>query len=515
MPILNWLNKEEAVTTARDCPYRLLEQVPALSYGETYTDNMLIQGDNLEALKALIPTHAGRVKCIFIDPPYNTKSAFEHYDDNLEHSKWLSMMYPRLELLHKLLAEDGSIWITLNDNEAHYFKVMMDEIFGRSNFVANFIWQKKFSPQNDAKYVSDMHDHMFCYAKHKSDFKIKKWVDINKKDRAKNLDNDSRGDWNSVDYTCNKNKVERPNLYYGIIQPNTGETIYPKETAVWRYSQETHNSNVENDLVYWGKTGKNKVPRFKKFKSEEKQEDEGSVPISILFHTEVGNTQEAKKECILFNARDPFSTPKPERLLQRVIHLSSNEGDIVLDSFLGSATTAAVAQKMNRKFIGVELGEQAVTHCQPRLRQVVDGEKGGVSKAVDWKGGGGFEFYRLGEIIFNETGSLNKDISFHSLAAHIWYGETKTSLKQQVKSPLLGVYNDVAYYLLYNGILGDKRPDGGNVLTSKVLAMLPKHPLEPKNGKKVIYGETSRMGTARLKSENIIFKQIPYDVKGK
>lgn len=515
MPILNWLNKEEAVTTARNCPYRLLEEIPELSYGAQNTDNMLIQGDNLEALKALIPTHAGRIKCIFIDPPYNTKSAFEHYDDNLEHSKWLSMIYPRLELLQQLLTEDGSIWVTLNDNEAHYFKVIMDEIFGRSNFVANFIWQKKFSPQNDAKYVSDMHDHMFCYAKNKPAFKINKWIDVNKKDRSKNLDDDSRGNWNSVDYTCNKNKAERPNLYYGIAQPNTGEIIFPKETAVWRYSQETHDYNVENDLVYWGKTGNNKVPRFKKFKDDNEKDDTGSVPISILLHTEVGNTQEAKKECILFNSRDPFSTPKPERLLQRVIHLASKENDIVLDSFLGSATTSAVAQKMNRRHIGIELGEQAVTHCYPRLKQVIDGEQGGISELLKWQGGGGFEFYRLGEIVFNKNGSLNENISFHALASHIWYGATKTSLEQADKSPLLGVHNGVAYYLLYNGVLGDKRPNGGNVLTSKVLAILPAHPLDPANGRKVVYGETTRMGAARLKSENIIFKQIPYDVKGK
>lgn len=515
MPILNWLNKEQALTTARDCPYRLLELVPEFSYGESDTDNMLIQGDNLDALKALIPTHSGKVKCIFIDPPYNTKSAFEHYDDNLEHSKWLSMMYPRMELLHQLLSEDGSIWITLNDNESHYFKIIMDEIFGRSNFIANFIWQKKFSPQNDAKYVSDMHDHMFCYAKHKVNFKINKWVDINKKSRAKNLDNDPRGEWNSVDYTCNKNKDERPNLYYPIIQPNTGEKVWPKETAVWRYSEETHKENVKHDLVYWGKKGTNKVPRFKKFKSTNGKENQGSVPISILLHTEVGNTQEAKKECIIFNSNDPFSTPKPERLLQRVIHMASNEGEIVLDSFLGSATTAAVAMKMNRRFIGIELGEHAVTHAQPRLKKVVDGEQGGISEDVNWTGGSGFKFYRLGEVIFNENGSLREGISFDALASHIWYGDTRQALQQSSKSPLLGVHNGVAYYLLYNGILGDKRPNSGNVLTSKVLTILPPHPEDPENGKKVIYGETNRMGDARLKSENIIFKQIPYDVKGR
>ncbi|MEZ2692471.1 site-specific DNA-methyltransferase [Psychrobacter faecalis] len=206
MPILNWLNKEQALTTARDCPYRLVELVPELSYGESDTDNMLIQGDNLDALKALIPTHAGRVKCIFIDPPYNTKSAFEHYDDNLEHSKWLSMMYPRLELLHQLLSEDGSIWITLNDNEAHYLKVMCDEIFGRSNFISNSIWQKKYAASNDAKSLSEDHDHVIIYAKSKKNWvpnKLKRNLESNK--AYKNPDNDFRGLWQSDNYKCNAN----------------------------------------------------------------------------------------------------------------------------------------------------------------------------------------------------------------------------------------------------------------------------------------------------------------------
>lgn len=265
-------------------------------------------------------------------------------------------------------------------------------------------------------------------------------------------------------------------------------------------------------MIWWGKDGTNETPRFKRFLSAV---DDSSVPQSVWLWQDVGHNQDAKREVLKLNPDFPFSTPKPEKLIQRIIHIASNEGDIVLDSFLGSATTSAVAQKMNRRHIGIELGEQAVTHCYPRLKQVIDGEQGGISKLLKWQGGGGFEFYRLGEIVFNKNGSLNENISFHALASHIWYGATKTSLEQADKSPLLGVHNGVAYYLLYNGILGDKRPNGGNVLTSKVLAILPAHPLDPANGRKVIYGETTRMGAARLKSENIIFKQIPYDVKGK
>ena len=221
MPTLDWLNQQDAKRVAQKVPYRLLETVPELCVGDLNTENMLIQGDNLQALKALLPMYAGKVKCIYIDPPYNTRSAFEHYDDNLEHSVWLSMMYPRLELLRELLAEDGSIWVSIDDNEAHYLKVMMDEVFGRGNFIQNVIWQKKFSPQNDAKYISDQHEHVMCFSKNKAQFKVNKIIHVNKLDRAKNLDNDSRGVWNSVDYTCNKyyehvfyvSKLQRFNLF--------------------------------------------------------------------------------------------------------------------------------------------------------------------------------------------------------------------------------------------------------------------------------------------------------------
>lgn len=264
-------------------------------------------------------------------------------------------------------------------------------------------------------------------------------------------------------------------------------------------------------MIYWGKDGLSKSPRIKKFIEDAKP----VVPRSIWMNSEVGHNQEARKEALNLFSDTPFSTPKPESLMQRILQVATQPKDLILDSFLGSGTTVAVAHKMNRRYIGIELDENAVTHCQPRLKKVVDGEQGGISEDVNWTGGSGFKFYRLGEVIFSENGSLREGISFDSLASHIWYGDTRQALQQSAKSPLLGVHNGVAYYLLYNGILGDKRPNGGNVLTSKVLTILPPHPEDPKNGKKVIYGETSRMGDARLKSENIIFKQIPYDVKGR
>ena len=267
MPTLDWLNRADAFTTAPQVPYRLLDTVS--QHGTGTADNLLIQGDNLEALKALLPFYRGQVKCIFIDPPYNTKSAFEHYDDNLEHSQWLSMVLPRLQLLRDLLRDDGSIWVTIDDNEGHYLKVLMDEVFGRRNFVANVVWQKRVSPANDATHFSSDHDQLLVYAKSSSVWKLNR-LDRTEAHNAyyKNPDNDSRGDWNSVTYTGNKTREERPNLYYGIVNPNTGETIFPPDGLTWRYSQDTHHKNAEAGLLYWGKSGDSKNPRFKMFLSD-------------------------------------------------------------------------------------------------------------------------------------------------------------------------------------------------------------------------------------------------------
>jgi adenine-specific DNA-methyltransferase len=502
------MDREKDLKAADAVPYRLLEADHSLSYGDPDTENMLIQGDNLEALKALLPYYAGQVKCIFIDPPYNTRSAFEHYDDNLEHTKWLSMMYPRLEILRELLSENGSIWVTINDNESHYLKVIMDEVFGRKNFISNSVWQKKYAASNDAKTLSDDHDHILVFTKNRTN-----WVpnrlprDETSNKNYKNPDNDPRGLWQSDNYKCNKNSKERPNLYYPITQPITGEEIWPSKTAVWRYNKETHLKHIEENRIWWGTDGMNQTPRFKRFLSEV---DNTTNPQSIWLWKDVGHNQDAKREVMQLNPDSPFSTPKPEKLLNRIVHIATNESDLVLDSFLGSATTAAVAHKMNRRYIGIELGDHAVTHCQPRLQKVINGEQGGISKAVEWQGGGGFKFYRLGEAVFDAEGQITQGIKFEHLAAHIWFSETKHSLDKKPDSPLLGIHNGKAYYLLYNGILGDKRPQGGNVLTSKVLENLPVH-----DGPKVIYGESSRLGLVRLNNENITFKQTPYDVKAR
>ena len=502
MPILEWLNKGEATNITKKLPYRMLKANAELSYGEQ-NENMIIKGDNLEALQALLPYYKGQVKCIYIDPPYNTGNAFEHYDDNLEHSKWLSLIYPRLELLRELLSEDGSIWISIDDDECHYLKVICDEVFGRKNFVANCIWHKKHTRANDAKWFSDNHDHILCYAKNKDIWHpnlLPRSEDSSK--GYSNPDNDPRGVWASN--PCHV-KTPSESCMYPITTPS-GRIVMPPNGRSWMCSKERFQELIDDNRIWFGAKGDN-APRHKKFLSEVK---DGFVPVTIWFRDEVGDNQEAKQEVKAFNPTNVFSTPKPERLMQRILILASNEGDLVLDSFLGSGTTCAVAQKMGRKYIGIEMGEHAITHCVPRMKAVIDGEQGGISKAINWNGGGGYTFYNLGETIFDENGNINKEVDFKTLASHVWFTETKTPLSNFEKSPLLGIHNGVAYYLLFNGILGDKKPDGGNVLTQKVLDTLPAF-----EGKKVIYGEATRMNAEKLKTNNIVFKQTPYDIKAR
>lgn len=355
-------------------------------------DNMLIKGDNLLALKALEADYAGKVKCVFIDPPYNTGSAFPQYEDGLEHSIWLSLLRERLVALHRLLSEDGSLWVTLDDNEAHYFKVMCDEVFGRSNFVSNIIWFKRVSPANDAKYISSDHDNIFVYAKSISNWKLNRLPRTEKQNSFyKNPDNDPRGPWNSVTYTGNKTKLERPNLYYSIRQPNTGEDIFPPKGLTWRYGSDTHAVNEKESRLYWGRDGRSSIPRMKMFLSDAS----AVVPRSVWLPDEVGSTQTSMTEQkALF--QQPFATPKPERLIERILTIATDPGDLVLDSFAGSGTTGAVAHKMSRRWIMVEVGDHANTHIAPRLKQVIDGtDRGGISDAINWEGGGGFRYYTL------------------------------------------------------------------------------------------------------------------------
>jgi adenine-specific DNA-methyltransferase len=376
---------------------RVLIEDPEKSYGENGTGNMLIHADNLLALKALEQNFAGKIKCIYIDPPYNTGNAFEHYDDGLEHSMWLNLMKPRLELLYKLLANDGSIWISIDDDECHYLKVFCDELFGRKNFVNNVIWEKKYSPQNDAKWLSDSHDHILVYAKNKEVWR----PNLSPRGEKQNAyykydDNDGRGLWRSDNVLV---KSFSQSGVFAIVNPITGKEYWPPKGSCYRFNSETAKRFLDENRFYFGKDGIG-APQLKRFLSEVK---DGVTTKTIWLRMDVGDNQEAKKEIKEFNSDNIFATPKPERLIQRVIQLASNEGDFVLDSFLGSGTTAAVAHKMGRKWIGIELGEHCNTHCLPRLKAVCDGtDQGGISKAQEWKGGGGFKFYGLAPSLLNK-----------------------------------------------------------------------------------------------------------------
>lgn len=391
---LTWIGKDAPIKVEP----RILIHDPSKDYGDKNTDNMLIYGDNLLALKALEQEYAGKVKCIYIDPPYNTGSAFEHYDDNLEHSTWLNLMKPRLEILRNLLSDDGSLWVSLDDNEQAYCKVLLDEIFGRKNFVCNAIWQKKFSPQNDAKWLSDNHDFILIYAKNK-DVWVPNLLPRSEamNSRYKNPDNDPRGPWMSSDLSVRR-MTEKD--IYEVTTPS-GTKYFPTQGRSWGVSQETFKELVKENRIWFGEKGNN-MPRLKRFLYEVKN---GATALTIWTYEEVGHNQDAKKEikALFPDEKNPFDTPKPERLIERVLTLGSNKGDLVLDSFLGSGTTAAVAHKMGRKYIGIELGEHCHTHCIPRLQKVIDGtDQGGISKAVGWQGGGGFKYYYLAPSLLNK-----------------------------------------------------------------------------------------------------------------
>lgn len=421
---LTWIGKDEEPLAVEP---RLLIETSKHSFGEVETGtlpngkpwkgNMLIHGDNLLALKALEQDFAGQVKCIYIDPPYNTGSAFEHYDDNLEHSQWLNLMRPRLQILRNLMNDDGTIWISIDDDEQAYLRVLCDEVFGRSNYIETIIWQRAYSPVNLKKTISRSHDYILVYAK-----KLTKEYSLNKlprsneaNDRYKNPDNDPRGVWKSTDSTAQAGHGTK-SQFYVLTAPN-GKKHHLTSGRCWVYTEEVMNKMIADNRIWFGADGNN-VPAIKRFLSEVR---DGIVPQTLWPYTEVGHTQEAKKEIKALQFDAIFDTPKPERLIQRIFHIATNPGDLVLDSFLGSGTTAAVAHKMGRKWIGVELGDHAYTHCAVRMRKVIEGEQGGISKSQNWKGGGGFKFYELAPSLLNHDkyGNLviNKEYNADMLAA--------------------------------------------------------------------------------------------------
>jgi len=541
MPSLTWLTRDDDLKRAGQVPYCLLEEVPELSCGDRDSGNMLIQGDNLDALKALLPYYKGRVKCIFIDPPYNTGSAFEHYDDNMEHTKWLSVLQPRLEILASFLSDDGFFLCQIDDSQGPYLKVLCDEIFSRSNFEMTFYVQVRY-PQKTLKQDMNYHKQIEQVFAYRSSEKSKPNQILFKNDdlfEKFKFSIEELGSGRSENIGGKNVRIYLPNEYR-ITQSANGWVDGLKE--IWatgsildgnssgRFFRDFLAGRSEADGLgvlykvenigddglgfrYFTGPKKKTATKGKYFQGvpvEKRKVESGEVAQPIPnFHDFAG----AFGNCRLEGGADFRSGKKPEVWISYLLDRFTNRGDLVLDSFLGSGTTAAVAQKMGRKWIGVEMGDHAVTHCAPRLRKVIEGEQGGISKVVEWQGGGGFRFYRLGEPVFDDEGRIRPGIKFPNLAAHVWFSETGQPYAGAADSPFLGNHAGRGFALLYNGILGDKRVTGGNVLTSALLASVRE--LAGHDGPLTIYGEASRIGAARLKAEGVTFKQTPYDVKAR
>ena len=437
---LTWIGKENR---PRLEPRILLED-PEKSYhakqrvsDKDIFDNRLIFGDNLLALKALEQEFAGKVKCVFIDPPYNTGSAFTHYDDGVEHSIWLSLMHDRLELIRRLLSVDGSLWITIDDNECHYLKVLCDEVFGRHNFVANVIWEKRTSREN-RRVFSFNHDHILVYAKEKPRFEqIRNPLGLSDEvlSRYKNPDNDRRGPWQSVSANAQAGHGTATQFY--SLRLPSGRTIDPPKGRCWLYTREKMQREIDAGNIWFGADGNN-TPRVKKFLRE--NEERGLTPETIWPASEVGTNDDAKKGLLqLLPNVSVFDNPKPETLIERVFHIATNPGDLILDSFAGSGTSGAVAHKMGRRWIMIELGEHCHTHIIPRLKKVIDGEdEGGITKAAGWKGGGGFRYYHLAPTLLEKDAFDNLVISKQYNPAML--AEAMCKLMGFTYAPSEGVY---------------------------------------------------------------------------
>lgn len=421
---LTWIGKESRLRLE---PRILLEDsgrshhAKARRSKDDIFDNRLIFGDNLLALKALEAEFAGKIKCIYIDPPYNTGSAFEQYDDGIEHSLWLSLMRDRLEILRRLMRTDGSIWVSLDDSEAHYFKVLGDETFGRDCFIADISWKKRDGPPNDRK-LGSVHEHILVWARQKDGTSRKTDAEenFNLMPRTAKADAqyavftepdgpDSRGPFRKIDTTANgKGGRYVESLFYAVTNPYSGQEVWPRKGTCWRHSKDEMGRLQADQRLYWGVKGTATTPMRKLFASEAKQ---GMSTPSIWDDVALNQHASAEMEQ-LFGEKAAFETPKPEALLQRIIHIASNPGDWVLDSFAGSGTTGGVAHKMGRRWIMVELGEHCHTHIIPRLRKVINGEDaGGVTEATGWKGGGGFRYYKLGPSLLEKDQFGNLIIS--------------------------------------------------------------------------------------------------------
>lgn len=538
MPTLNWIGKQAVETHHKDVPFRLLEAVPELSAGDTDSGNVMVQGDNLLALKALLPRYAGQVKCIYIDPPYNTGNEGWVYNDNVNspeiqrwlgdvvgkegetldrHDRWLCMMYPRLLLLKQFLRDDGVIFVSIDDNEVGHLRLLMDEIFGANNFLRQIVWHKKYAASNDSKGIPDVHDFIVCYQKGSNFSRNLLPRTAKQNDLYKYDSNDGMGQWRPDNLSV---KTYSSNYDYPIKNPITGMEYFPPKGRAWMSNQEQIIEWIKTGRIFFGQKGDG-APQLKRYLSEVQQ---GIVPISYWSYEEVNHTDGAKKELkdIFYETKLPFETPKPSVLIQRILQIATNKNDLILDSFAGSGTTAHAVLKQNaedggnRRFILVEMDATiAQTVTAERVKRVSQGYTNAKGHAVAGLGSG-FQFYKLSDKpLFTAEGVIRADVSFTQLAEFVWFMETGTGLALPVDtvltSPLLGIHNNQAVFLLYNGILKDKTDAGGNVLNSKTLSLLREY-LPEATMPSVVYGAFTRFDKAKLQQLNINFHQLPYEL---
>ncbi len=538
MPMLNWAGKSKVVNHHNDVPFRVLERKWGVEDGvltqsrraAECAENMIIHGDNLAALKALLPQYEGKVKCIYIDPPYNTGEEGWVYNDNVNdpqikkwlgevvgkegedfsrHDKWLCMMYPRLRLLQKLLSDDGTIFISIDDNEFAHLRLICDEIFGSQNFITTFIWEKRVNREN-RKVVSSRHDYLLCYAKHIiSDRRPLKQLPMTGEalDRYQNPDNDPRGPWKSDPTTAQAGHATA-NQFYTLRVP-CGKEWNPPPGSCWRFTEPVMMKMIEEGRIWLGPKGTN-MPRKKTYLYEKER---GLTPETLWFAKDVSTNERAKNELKnIFPDDIPFTTPKPHELIEQILRVATDKDGIVLDSFAGSGTTAHAVLKMNkedggnRKFILIEMMDYADKVTAERVKRVISGYGQG-DKAVEGTGGG-FGYYELGEpLMIGEN--LNENLPLEKIREYVWYMETRgagnvasvNSNGANGADPyLLGVADGAAYYFCYER--------GATVKLNR--ALLRK--LKTKAERYVVYADICLLDDSELEKYNIAFKKIPRDI---
>lgn len=507
MATLNWIGKDAVVNHDKEVPFKLLEKSSSTSVGKE-SKNLIVHGDNLEALKALMPFYKGKVKCVYIDPPYNTGNEDWRYNDNVNspkirewikkavgregedltrHDKWLCMMYPRLKLLRELLSDDGAIFVSIDDNEHHNLRLLLDEIFGEKCFVGDVIWQHSIQPKGYTDKFSVHHNYTVCYSK-SSSFILAPLARTDEHNvNYKNPDNDPRGPWRTGDV---RNALYRPNLKYEITTPS-GKKIAPPENG-WRWSKETIAEKIKTGEIFFNKDETRIIHKIYL------ENVNGRAAETIWFGKDVGTTRDAAAEIKELFGKLVFETPKPTGLIRRILEISTNDGDLILDSFAGSGTTAHAVMQINsdtkstRNFILVEMDDN--------VAKKITAER--VKKAIKKFGyKDGFEYCELQKPLFNEKGQINEQCTYQELATYVYFTETHTNaVKKDIRAPFIGASNGISYYLLY-------KEKNKNDLTREALAKLKI------TGPTVIYADRCLVDEDELVSKGITFKQIPYEIK--